>query len=108
MNGDEQENTKLFDSLKTALRTQPHSFVLRFVQADGLITLLGVLSSMDYDTQQGAMHTSIIGCIKALMNNSVSLLRIISCVYTASLQIFLDYNVVILQIVCRKLKKIFK
>ncbi|XP_001947056.2 disheveled-associated activator of morphogenesis 1 isoform X1 [Acyrthosiphon pisum] len=68
--GDEQENTKLFDSLKTALRTQPHSFVLRFVQADGLVTLLGVLSSMNYDTQQGAMHTSIIGCIKALMNNS--------------------------------------
>jgi len=74
LNGDEQENTKLFDSLKTALRTQPHSFVLRFVQADGLVTLLGVLSSMNYDTQQGAMHTSIIGCIKALMNNSVSLL----------------------------------
>ncbi|VVC32460.1 Diaphanous autoregulatory (DAD) domain,Formin, GTPase-binding domain,Armadillo-like helical,Formin, FH3 [Cinara cedri] len=70
LNGDEQENTKLFDSLKTALRTQPHSFVLRFVQADGLVTLLKVLSSMDYDTQQGAMHTSIIGCIKALMNNS--------------------------------------
>jgi len=74
LNGDEQENTKLFDSLKTALRTQPHSFVLRFVQADGLVTLLGVLSSMNYDTQQGAMHTSIIGCIKALMNNSVSVL----------------------------------
>ncbi|CAH1723613.1 unnamed protein product [Aphis gossypii] len=70
LNGDELENTKLFDSLKTALRTQPHSFVLRFVQADGLVTLLGVLSSMNYDTQQGAMHTSIIGCIKALMNNS--------------------------------------
>ncbi|XP_025193797.1 disheveled-associated activator of morphogenesis 1 isoform X1 [Melanaphis sacchari] len=70
LNGDEQENTKLFDSLKTALRTQPHSFVLRFVQADGLVTLLEVLSSMNYDTQQGAMHTSIIGCIKALMNNS--------------------------------------
>lgn len=31
---------------------------------------------MDYDTQQGAMHTSIIGCIKALMNNSVSVLYI--------------------------------
>jgi dishevelled associated activator of morphogenesis len=73
-NGDQRENTKLFDSLKTALRTQPHSFVLRFVQANGLVTLLEVLSSMDYDTQQGAIHTSIIGCIKALMNNSVSLL----------------------------------
>lgn len=74
LNGDEQENTKLFDSLKTALRTQPHSFVLRFVQAGGLVTLLGVLSSMNYDTRQGAMHTSIIGCITALMNDSVSLL----------------------------------
>ncbi|XP_050057795.1 disheveled-associated activator of morphogenesis 1-like isoform X3 [Aphis gossypii] len=70
LNGDEQENTKLFDSLKTALRTQPHSFVLRFVQAGGLVTLLGVLSSMNYDTRQGAMHTSIIGCITALMNDS--------------------------------------
>lgn len=76
MNGDEQENTKLFDSLKTALRTQPHSFVLRFVQADGLVALLQVLSCMDYNTQQGAMHTSIIGCIKALMNNSVSVYTI--------------------------------
>lgn len=37
---------------------------------------------MDYDTQQGAMHTSIIGCIKALMNNSVSLFsKYISYIY---------------------------
>lgn len=74
MNGDEQKNTKLFETLKIALRTQPHSFVLRFVQYGGLVALLEVLSSMDYDTLQGAMHLSIIGCIKCLMNNSVSVL----------------------------------
>lgn len=62
----------MFDTLKIDLQTQPHSFVLRFVQADGLVTLLEVLSSMDKVTQKRAMYTSIIGCIKALMNNSVS------------------------------------
>lgn len=76
LNEDEQENTKFFDVLKTAIRTQPHSFVVRFVQADGLVTLLGVLASMKHNTQQGTLHTAIIGCIKALMKNSVSLCKV--------------------------------
>lgn len=62
--------TRQLDGLKTALRTQPHSFVLRFVELDGLATLLHLLSSMDYDTAQSSLHTSLIGCLKALMNNS--------------------------------------
>ncbi len=62
---------RLLDSLKTALRTQPHSYVLRFVETDGLIHLLDALSAMDYDTSQSTVHTSLIGCVKALMNNSV-------------------------------------
>ncbi|KAK7601114.1 hypothetical protein V9T40_008555 [Parthenolecanium corni] len=61
---------RLLDSLKTALRTQPHSYVLRFVEMDGLIHLLDALSAMDYDTSQSSVHTSLIGCVKALMNNS--------------------------------------
>lgn len=64
---------RLLDSLKTALRTQPNSYVLRFMEMDGLIHLLDALSEMDYDTAQSSVHTSLIGCVKALMNNSVSI-----------------------------------
>lgn len=70
---DEQEmlsRTRLLDSLKTALRTQPHSFVLHFVELDGLIALISCLTAMDYNTAQSSVHTSLIGCVKALMNNS--------------------------------------
>ncbi|XP_054261118.1 disheveled-associated activator of morphogenesis 1 isoform X2 [Macrosteles quadrilineatus] len=70
---DEQEmitRTRTMDSLKTALRTQPHSFVLRFMECDGLLALLACLEAMDYHTAQSSVHTSLIGCVKALMNNS--------------------------------------
>lgn len=63
---------KLVDSLKTALRTQPHSFVLRFVELDGLLALLDALGSMDELTAHCSLHNAYIGCIKALMNNSVT------------------------------------
>ncbi|XP_013391279.1 disheveled-associated activator of morphogenesis 1-like, partial [Lingula anatina] len=58
------------DSLKTALRTQPMRFVTRFIELDGLQCLLRFLENLDFETCQGAIHTSVIGCIKALMNNS--------------------------------------
>lgn len=61
------------DALKTALRTQPHSFVIRFIELDGLNNLLQVLGAMDSGTADGGLHTSVIGCLKALMNNSVSI-----------------------------------
>ncbi|XP_078674924.1 disheveled-associated activator of morphogenesis 2-like isoform X4 [Branchiostoma floridae x Branchiostoma belcheri] len=70
---DEEEVTvraNLADSLKTALRTQPMRFVHRFIELDGLSCLLNFLQSMDYETSESRIHTSIIGCIKALMNNS--------------------------------------
>jgi dishevelled associated activator of morphogenesis len=60
------------DALKTALRTQPHSFVLKFVEQSGLEALLGFLVAMDHETAQSTLHTALIGCLKALMNNSVS------------------------------------
>ena len=63
---------KLVDSLKTALRTQPHSYVQRFIEMDGLPTLLAALVSMDELTAHCSLHNAYIGCIKALMNNSVS------------------------------------
>ncbi|XP_023719898.1 disheveled-associated activator of morphogenesis 1 [Cryptotermes secundus] len=65
-----RSRTRQLDGLKTALRTQPHSFVLRFIELDGLPALLGFLSTMDYATAQSSIHTSLIGCVKALMNNS--------------------------------------
>ena len=43
----------------------------RFIDQDGLQCLLDFLQGMDNETLQGSIHTSIIGCIKALMNNSV-------------------------------------
>ncbi|KAG9336836.1 hypothetical protein JZ751_003184 [Albula glossodonta] len=45
-------------------------FVTRFIELDGLTCLLNFLKSMDYETSESRIHTSIIGCIKALMNNS--------------------------------------
>uniref|UniRef100_A0A673FXP5 Disheveled-associated activator of morphogenesis 2-like n=1 Tax=Sinocyclocheilus rhinocerous TaxID=307959 RepID=A0A673FXP5_9TELE len=61
---------KVVEDLKTALRTQPMRFVTRFIELDGLTCLLNFLKSMDYETSESRIHTSIIGCIKALMNNS--------------------------------------
>lgn len=60
------------EALKTALRTQPHSFVIRFIELDGLSSLLQVLETMDFEAANSNIHTSVIGCLKALMNNSVS------------------------------------
>ncbi|XP_048452619.1 disheveled-associated activator of morphogenesis 2-like [Rhincodon typus] len=65
----EMRNT-VVEGLKTALRTQPMRFVMRFIELDGLTCLLNFLRSMDYDTSESRIHTSVIGCIKALMNNS--------------------------------------
>ncbi|ENN73936.1 hypothetical protein D910_03083 [Dendroctonus ponderosae] len=62
--------TKQVDALKTALRTSTHSFVIKFIESKGLKGLLNFLKTMDYFTAQSSIHTSIIGCVKALMNNS--------------------------------------
>uniref|UniRef100_A0A8C7K477 Dishevelled associated activator of morphosis 2 n=1 Tax=Oncorhynchus kisutch TaxID=8019 RepID=A0A8C7K477_ONCKI len=70
---DEEEmemRNKVVEDLKTALRTQPMRFVTRFIELEGLTCLLNFLRSMDYETSESRVHTSVIGCIKALMNNS--------------------------------------
>ncbi|KAM8833277.1 disheveled-associated activator of morphogenesis 1-like [Synchiropus picturatus] len=67
---DRQGQYKLVESLKTALRTQPMSFVTRFIDLDGLSCILNFLNSMNYETTESQIHTSLIGGIKALMNNS--------------------------------------
>ncbi|XP_056424612.1 disheveled-associated activator of morphogenesis 2 isoform X2 [Hyla sarda] len=67
---DTEMRNKIVEDLKTALRTQPMRFVTRFIELDGLTCLLNFLKSMDYDTLESRIHTSVIGCIKALMNNS--------------------------------------
>ncbi|XP_017086779.1 disheveled-associated activator of morphogenesis 1 isoform X2 [Drosophila eugracilis] len=59
------------DAVKTALRTSTHSFVLRFVELDGLPALLDLLLQLDIRVANSPLHTSLIGCIKALMNNSM-------------------------------------
>lgn len=70
---DEEETemrSQIVEDLKTALRTQPMRFVTRFIELDGLTCLLNFLRSMDHATCESRIHTSLIGCIKALMNNS--------------------------------------
>ena len=69
---DDVESTKLIDSLKMSLRTQPMSFVLRFIEIGGLDCLLNFLKSMSYEMSNRPIHTSMLGCLKALMNSTVS------------------------------------
>ena len=38
-----------------------------------LFQVLDFLAAMDYDTRQSSIHTALLGCTKALMNNSVSI-----------------------------------
>lgn len=45
-------------------------FVTRFIELDGLSCILNFLKSMDYETTESHIHTSLIGCINALMNNT--------------------------------------
>uniref|UniRef100_H2YP95 Uncharacterized protein n=1 Tax=Ciona savignyi TaxID=51511 RepID=H2YP95_CIOSA len=61
---------KLVDGLKTALRTQPVRFVVRFAELDGISCLLNFLKNMVPEVRESRIHTSAIGCIKALMNNT--------------------------------------
>ncbi|XP_055611240.1 disheveled-associated activator of morphogenesis 1-like isoform X2 [Uranotaenia lowii] len=65
-----ESHTALFDALKTALRTSAHSFVIRFIELQGLPALLELLQALDIRVANSPLHTSLIGCIKALMNNS--------------------------------------
>lgn len=53
-------------------------FVTRFIDLDGLTCILNFLKSMDYDTTESQIHTSLIGCIKALMNNSQGRAHVLS------------------------------
>lgn len=67
-----ESHTAFLDALKTAIRTSAHSFVLRFVEINGLPALLEILRSLDIRVANSPMHSSLIQCLKALMNNSVS------------------------------------
>lgn len=67
---DDNSRHKTVEGLKTALRTQPMRFVTRFIELDGLSCLLNFLKTMDYETSESHIHTSLIGCINALMNNT--------------------------------------
>uniref|UniRef100_A0A3Q4BKP1 Uncharacterized protein n=1 Tax=Mola mola TaxID=94237 RepID=A0A3Q4BKP1_MOLML len=75
---EEEERNKTIESLKTALRTQPMRFVTRFIDLDGLTCILNFLKNMDYETTESQIHTSLIGCIKALMNNSQGRAHVLS------------------------------
>ena len=48
------------------------SFVVRFIEQEGLQCILNFLTRMDFQVSESSIHTAAIGCLKALMNNSVS------------------------------------
>ena len=44
----------------------------RFVaELDGLDAILDFLAALDYPTAQSSIHSALLACLKALMNNSV-------------------------------------
>lgn len=63
---------KYTEGLRTALGTQSNTFVNEFMEAGGLAALLDLLTEMDDSTFQSSIHMNVIACVKALMNNSVS------------------------------------
>lgn len=71
-----REQIALLEALRTSLRTAAHSFVLRFVELRGLHCLLRLLQQCTERCTLGAagqqLERELIGCVKALMNNSVS------------------------------------
>lgn len=67
---DNTHNLSVASDLKTALRTQPMSFVLRFIEQNGLESVLDLLHSMNPEVRQSQLHYTLLGCIKALMNNA--------------------------------------
>ena len=52
-------------------KTSVASFVTQFLELDGVACLASFLGRMDYALAESAVHTALIGCFKALMNNSV-------------------------------------
>ena len=85
------QRVRSLDGLQIALRTQPHSFVSRFLDCQvrsrylhylccenkspllpcqGFTCLLSLLAGLDWDSAQSAIHTAALGCVKAIMNNS--------------------------------------
>jgi len=63
---------------------------------------------MNYDIQQGAiMHTSVIGCIKTHINNSVSLL-IVSISYLKYSIFLTSYKELVQYFIFLKLKFVWK
>ena len=41
-------------------------------ELDGLDAILDFLAALDYPTAQSSIHSALLACLKALMNNSVS------------------------------------
>jgi dishevelled associated activator of morphogenesis len=66
---DAAENLRVANELKTALRTQPVNFVLRFISQNGLENLLMFLVQMNNAVRNSTVHYAVIGCVKALMNS---------------------------------------
>lgn len=49
------------------------SYVMRYIEQSGLERILTFLQNMNADVRQSQLHYIFVGCVKALMNNSVQL-----------------------------------
>lgn len=62
----EAPSTPLYSQLHLSLRTQPNSFVIKFLEMNGVALLLSKL-----DPEEGQKNCyEIVKCVRSLMNNS--------------------------------------
>eukprot|EP00126_Sphaerothecum_destruens_P003636 Sdes_comp17403_c0_seq1m6617 len=75
INNSNNEDDKIaaLDKLAVALRTLSMRWVISFIEYDGFSFLLHLLNSMTKYEKNGSVHSHIIKCIKALMNNNCGL-----------------------------------
>lgn len=57
--------------LRVAIVLYHCSYVMRYIEQSGLERILTFLQNMNSDVRQSQLHYIYVGCVKALMNNSV-------------------------------------
>lgn len=66
-----ENHLKRVEDLKLVLKTSPLSFVSKFVELKGFEIMLDLLNSLKTKWRKNELHTNLIMCLKALMNNGV-------------------------------------
>ena len=66
---------------------------MRYVELSGLERILTFLQNMNTDVRQSQLHYTFVGCIKALMNNSVWKKKII--LFLTATNIINDFELIL-------------